>query len=745
MEIVAVIIVVILVIAYLNRRSGPPASRAVIDTVPGRTRSSARGATRITRPTIRFDTARSMPDLSPEVAARGNALWKPAGVAIEVQGFSIPHGMAYLGRGLASVGGGSAEPALIDPGLASDRRRIDWVGDGLDYWPSYSHIPPGSRAAYLTWLADGRRARDVPMGYPFLFFYGLERRVLVDARHLPAAAAEVPGIRAEVEQLREAYGANHSFRSYSTSFLGVIDTLWPGAGPAVMTSHSSDRTWELPIELRVRIGRSLAAGEPLPASLAFAWLLASPEVSMRTPATRCPSEFQRLFEMRYAAAFGAGLAIRPPRKRLVAHYRPASASFGGPVELPVGDLPDVAGLTAPVTRLREVADACSDDLDAYSRWLGRHPDGGQSLAAAALLPDELIDGQGPAISELQSWLDRQLDSAQVNTIRGQDLLRHWPTASGWQPTRAESVSLAQLLGKLGIGVEPDVRFDGPVFVPSSDVVLFRLAAGDVAAPTAEYALATLVAQLGMAVAAADGTVSPMEESRLDEHLATALHLTPLERARLAAHLSWLRAATPPLSATKKRVASLGPEQREALAEFLVAVAAADGQVGPAEVASLGKMFSLLGLEPNLVFGRVHALATGETRQMGAPEGRPRGPVALDMKRVEAKLLETQAVSALLGGVFTSEDEPAPAVKVSRAEESAVAGLDGTHSAMLRALRGRDTISRPDFEAISRGLGLLPDGAIDTINDAAFDRVGHPVVEGDDPLSVDQESVEEMVA
>ena len=62
-----------------------------------------------------------------------------------------------------------------------DRRRPDWEGRGLSYWPAYASIPSASRAAYLGWLADGRRFPAAPIGYVFLFFYGLERRTLVAA------------------------------------------------------------------------------------------------------------------------------------------------------------------------------------------------------------------------------------------------------------------------------------------------------------------------------------------------------------------------------------------------------------------------------------------------------------------------------------------------------------------------------------------------------------------------------------
>ena len=81
------------------------------------------------------------------------------------------------------------EPALIDPGLSVDTRAPDYAGTKMGYWPSYSSIPADCRAAYLHWLLDGRYAPGAYIGYVFLYFYGLERRLLVDSQSSLAARA----------------------------------------------------------------------------------------------------------------------------------------------------------------------------------------------------------------------------------------------------------------------------------------------------------------------------------------------------------------------------------------------------------------------------------------------------------------------------------------------------------------------------------------------------------------------------
>lgn len=742
MEWIVAIVVVLLVLGWLGRRSGTA-------TAPARSkRSEATGRTAERPPSgamITYGGRGREASLGPAEASAGDRFWRPPGETIEVHGAPVNAGLIYVGSGLAALNGHGPEPALVDPKLKVDAKRMDWAGAGLDYWPSYSTIPPGSRAAYLAWLARGRPLEPIPLGYVFLLFYGLERRVLVDARHLPVAAAEVPLIRREVVRLLGAYGDGGSFRSYGSDFLGAIDALFPD--PEAKAEETPAKSWELPLDLRVRLGRLVAAGQPIPPSLALEWALTSPDVYLRTPATRCAEEFAALFVARYQARHGAGLVIKEPRRRLEAHYRPASASFGGPVKLPIGDLPDVTGLTGPVNRLREMVDACTDALDAYSRWLGRNPGQQGSMAAAALLPaDLLVTHQSQELHELRSWLDERMGDSNAAAVTAAELLRHWPAAPGGKLSKADSVSLAQLLGRLGYGLEPDVRFEAPPVDPAGAVVLFRQSTDAPSAPSPAYTAATVVARLGMTIASADGVASEEEIAGIDSHLSQALELTAPETTRLDAHLHWLQAAAPPVTGLKKRMAHLSSEQRDELGTFMIAVAGADGNVGPAEVTALGKLYGMIGLDPQSVFTRVHSLAAGGGTAPQARSSSPTGedgPVTLDMERVQAKLMETHAVSALLSGVFAGDEPEAPPVVAPT--EPGIAGLDASHSALLRQLRGRASMARSNFEEEARQLGLLPDGALDTINDAAFDRVGIAITTGDDPIEVDTEALEEMLA
>ena len=325
-------------------------------------------------------------------ARKRKTAWVPVGESVTVKGRRLPDGMVYVGSGLRGISHYvRTEPALIDPKLPVDNRAPDIHGRHMGYWPSYSDIPAASRAAYLDWLAAGR-PEGVYIGYVFLFFYGIERRLLYEIDRADLAGAEAGALIAEIERLLLLYGKSNSFSGYAGEFLSLVNCLRTGLDAVALEPPLIRRSWEFPLELKLGLGSIVASGEPLPAPWALSWLRLHPEVGLRTPATRCVDEFDALFKLRYRETHGPGLKIRRNKRMLAHSYQPASASFGSPVQVTVDELPDVSGLKGPVRRLQKLAEGVTDDLDSYSRWVGRHGDR-ESLAALALLPRELVAEQ----------------------------------------------------------------------------------------------------------------------------------------------------------------------------------------------------------------------------------------------------------------------------------------------------------------------------------------------------------------
>jgi hypothetical protein len=137
------------------------------------------------------------------------AAWQPPGTSPTVAGQVVPNGMIYLGKAAPYQSDGSG--CIVDPSLPIATSSAGNAQEKLGYWPSYANVSPGCRGTYLRWLSSGKCDPETDIGYVFLYFYGLERRLLVDQ----PPPGEVELLIAEVVRLRGIYSGNGSFDGYS--------------------------------------------------------------------------------------------------------------------------------------------------------------------------------------------------------------------------------------------------------------------------------------------------------------------------------------------------------------------------------------------------------------------------------------------------------------------------------------------------------------------------------------------------
>ncbi|HVR09558.1 MAG TPA: TerB N-terminal domain-containing protein [Thermoanaerobaculia bacterium] len=681
--------------------------------------------------------------------------WQPREWSGQVGGLQLREGMLYVGSGLAGLSRWRApiEPALIDPSLPVACERPDHFGQLMTYWPSYSNIPASCRAAYLTWLAGGRSDPTAGIGYVFLFFYGLERRVLVDAFQSPLAKQETASLLDELRRLLRLYGGNRSFRGYAMSFLRAAKLLHEGVDPETLApppEPSAGAGW---LDLKIGLGAFAASGAPVAAEWALAWLTSLPEVNHRRAAQRCSDDFARLFLLRYRDAFGSGggIKLRQRRTRLTAHYSAASPSFEGPIRLPLPDLPDI-DLTAPPTRLCELGNRVLDELAPYSRWIGRTGDT-ESPAALALLPADLMAShESPLVRSFMNWIDTMIDGPARGVVGLAELADHWPARTAGRFRRADAEVLASFLATRGYGVEPDARVTS--FSPAKvrHLAFFRSpqAADAAVNETPSQAEALLL----LAATVHDGT-TPLTVRcgrQLGSCLAERWALTSAQLARLEARRLRLVSSPPSLIEAKRRIQGLGEREKADLAGALIHLATAYGQVESADLPQLSNIYRLLGLPSRQLYSDLHAVLCagkvdagpitvieGERASAGytlPPQAAHRGAPALDDARIRETLTETDQLQGLLASIFNeTAGDSGPIALAARKDDYSLLGLDASHSALLHFLSSRATWKKQQVERLTRALGLLPDGALEVINEAAFAAFGEAALEGDDPVEV----------
>ncbi|RQO54471.1 hypothetical protein DBR47_22420 [Paucibacter sp. KBW04] len=685
----------------------------------------------------------------------GPATWIPHGSAVEVAGVLIQGGLVYVGTVLKTPSGAN-DPCLIDP-TKSVASHGDYMDRHMGYWPSYSEIPSVARRAYLNWLAGGRSDPNADIGYVFLFFYGLERRAVIDANADASAMSDWPVIADELRRLLAVYGdKSGSFRSYAGELLNWVSLnkdgkLYEKPVPNLI------KTFELPLYLKLALGQAALDGAPVPTALALAWVRFDPNYYPRTPATRCVDQFNAMFEIEYRKRFGNGIALPKNRTKLKFVYRPASSGFHGfnEIKLVFGDTPDVSVLTKPIKELRALADLVTDQLDAFSRFVGRNPEGRDTLEGMLFLPNYLWPGLA------RETLDRYREEVRCAPVSlgYQELLTALGAKSVLNKERTQA--LARAFAAAGIGIEPDVLGNSRPPKPEERVVLFELLAiEELSRATPAYQSALLTLQLASSVASADGDFGESELEHLKSQVKTWVHLSPSHQHRLAAHLQLLAAAPMSLTSLKKRLETLDVSAKESIASFMAILAQADGTVSPQEVKTLEKVYKILGLDPKKVFSDLHAVTAGEgVDKTSVSVGGLKEGFKLDAARIASLQQDTAKVSALLAGIFT-EDSAEQAVGLSRSvelesdlevepsDEAAPAllfGLDEAHASLARLLLTRPHWTREELQDVAADLDLMLDGAIECINEAAFDKHDIPFTEGDDPIEVSNEIREKIEA
>lgn len=625
--------------------------------------------------------------------------------------------------------------SAIDPTLPVGSRD-DPEGVGLSWRPDYRDMTPEARRSYLVWLAAGRPG-GAAVGYVKLYFSGLERRLLLDD-----AKAEAAAILAELRRLDTLYGDHPDFGPAARKLADVAALMACEDLPPLTPSLSLRNGFELPLGLRIRLGERVAKGEPLDADMALCWLLASPDTWPRTPVTRCFDEFLALWRVRFAAAYPKGLKVRTPKTRIVYRYQ-SSAGFNADVKL--DEVPDLSGTTAPVVRLRELMNDCSDALAPYSRFLGVDETSRGTLAAAVLLPADLTDGPfGRPLAAARTAIKQLIDSDALPVLDTVLAAVGLPAVTA-ALNADQQRQLTQRLDLLGIGFEPDRRYGAVgTLHGGGPLALFEAPrGGPVDAVSPDFTKARLLLDVAILAAASDSHIVPAEIDAITAHVKNTAGLGEVARLRLMAALRVIPKDQPKLSAALKRLGALPTEARRDVAIAATVAVLADGQVLPAEVRFLEKLFDTLALARDELYGLLHR--GGEVDEpVSVMPARPEEGIALpraeaptaliiDAARLDRIRSETADVSRLLASIFV-DDTPVAAPSKIASTASRFNGLDVGHAALLDAIIAAP-MPRASFDNAARAARLMPDGAIETINDWGFDRFEEPLIEDSDPLVI----------
>lgn len=673
--------------------------------------------------------------------------WLPKGKETKIAGITLTNGMIYVGGKLKKPNSyRESDNCLINPRLKVAESNSPYYDEDMPYWPSYSDITPQNRRHYLYWLASGAQHPDVPIGYVFLYFYGLERQLLHER-----SEADRDDIITEIKRLLSLYGDNHSIERYCKTALSYAEVFLQTNQATPSVGLSKSYGWEMPLDVRVYLGKKLKENTLLTIEDTLIWFFNHPEIHLRTPAQRLEDEFIALMRIQLTRQYPDGLKVRMPKRKLSAIYEASSNNFNVDFSDTLGELPDISTINSPIKKMNAIADEAMDALDKLSRLIGRTPEAKGTLKAYALLPPELAGTcGGEVIEDIKTWLNQTHENNEELTFS--DVIKKTTEHNGQKVTQTIHKEIQKITSLLGWNMTPSFNEVLGSAKPDMKLILqpSNVTAPAIENPSTNFQIALLELTLGAHLAHADGRVIAEEIELLKQRIEKLENIKPDEKNRLNLYLQWLSIQPTDLNTLKRKLKDLNADAKEVLANVAIEVVAADGRITPEEVRALEVIYKAMGLDKKDLFSNLHSISQSNPSTHAANSdiaSSEDGEIELDMTRIAAISRDTAKASTLLASIFEEEDEDeiTPEPVIEEETPSRYSGLDIKHAQLLQELLAKPQWPREEYEQLVSNLNLMPDGAIETINEWAFENLDDAIIEDDDPMSIYSELLNERAA
>lgn len=667
--------------------------------------------------------------------------WIERGEEISIKSYTTTKGFFYLGGKLeayktdAYYNMHETEASLVDETLAFEKKEKYYTDDTLNYWPKFIELSPKARGAYLDWLFGDRSDSETPIGYVFIYFYGLERRVLIDGSNGKVIDREFSELFEEIKRLREVFVDNYAFQNYSTKLIELMVYLRP---QVVSMNCDEFSTRYDSLLFRYQLAKTVQDGQPINADLALNWIKFSDQYNLRTPARRCENEFSILFKIFYQKETKDGLIVKPNKTKLHLGYYPASSTLRG-FNIAELDLPDPSVLKAPVKKLILIADHCTNALEAYSRYLGRKGTSKTDFEAVILLPEVLRSSHAEnLLTSFKEWAEDKIIKNN-GLVLFSDLWAFTgkPNPDKFNKKEQELLSDFLTLGNYFCVPDPLIHNIKPQV--DGYVVISHDGLGNNEKTTDSFKKALLYIRLGVMLSKSDSTIHEKETDLLSKVIDEDSALSTSEKESLNSYFLWSLSSHVNNTGLKQQLENISESSKAYFRRALIQVVLADGKIETSEIKQLEKLYTMLGIDKGLISSDLHqytAEKTFKTQSINISDN----SFVLDATVLAQHEAETKEVHALLGSIFI-EDElleekvESPPLKLEH--------LDSKHVKLFETLISKEKWQREEVVALCQKNDLMVDGAIETINDWAYDMIDAPVLEDDGDIYVDQEIVEEL--
>ena len=658
----------------------------------------------------------TIPPATQEIQNIQSRKWIPSTNNITIAGREIK-GMVYIG------------PNDITPYMQVASTSAPKHIKSMPYWPKYRNISPEARATYLDWLASERNNPDYDPGYMFLYFYGLEMRFLYDK----SPQKEKQEILKEVKRLKNIYPKNKSVQKYLGEFIQLAHFI---LNEKINPEPTTWRSTELPLWLKVNLGKQIEQELPLTAKHMQDWIIHSPENQTPQIAKKYNKEFRALFEIYFQEQFPNGLKVAKPRKKLEYTYKSASNEFyWTPGNIPKQPfIPDISELTEPFDIAWRIANRTMSEINNFNRYIDHNPNKINSIEAHSLLPRQLRKiFPCNEFNQQKKWIQNIINAGgQIPVL---DAIKNIEGSKLTYPTKPNLTRMTSLLEKMNFGFSPDPQFGIRAPKPHEPIILFNL--GNTKQyhknPTELYQTTLLKTALATFIAHANGQITENKQESILNIVGNTNELTSQEHCHLVGNIQWMLAVEPDLPFLKRKLKETKPNAIASLRTIMIKMAHADGIIQARKITAMEKIYKILGLDAALVYSDLHAgeinggSVTNPTNQTGITEAPTK---KLDIAKIAAIQSDTAQAASMLGDVFdeTSGNPKQSQEYSSETENKCPNNLDEKHWQLIQILITREHWTEKEFKELCDKTGLMASAAVENLNEWAYEIHDEPLLE-----------------
>jgi len=407
--------------------------------------------------------------------------------------------------------------------------------------------------------------------------------------------------------------------------------------------------------------------------------------------------------------------------------------------------------------------------------LEENKSGGEETDAPAFHSDPHMahhESSGASMAaQIQTHIEQALESGVTDLPLGEILnLAEFEHANF---TRKRASHICAYVHSLGYELIPNPDTHGIRPRTTSSVRVLRMSDYESELLSSDFYAAVVLIHLSSIVSKADEFVHDSEKDLTRKLLDSMENFSPYELASLNELFEWCFENQISYKGIRRNIKKLSPAGREAAWDQFVDVAVADNVLDPREVIVLDKIYDLLELNPVHKRSRISAVSasievqeerktqsdqavniSGENSDSTPTIQLERHKVAAGINRDKlAKLRRNNdAVRGLFKDIFNEDDETdldfsdddeadeSPKTAHSSMDidtDDTESNLDKKHRKLLRQLLEQDEWQRSEFEKMCGNFDLLPDSAIELINEWSFESVDAPVIEDDGSVFVDR--------